>query len=203
MKEISNFLLITMFTLFVLNVSAQENDNKKPSQEASEWFNQKIWLQGLDLKPSESIDVNEFYKQYQANKEYWEKAFAFLKSHDLEKLPAGKYPIDGELVYATVTQTPTKDFDKTKWESHRRYIDFQYVISGEEKIGVCKISNASISSPYDVKKDVANYQAEGEMYTAKPGTFFIFFNNDAHRPGITTGGNKTDKKIVIKIRAAE
>ena len=52
------------------------------------------------------------------------------------------------------------------------------------------------------KKDVANYSAKEELYSAKPGTFFIFFPSDAHKPNITTGGNKPDKKIVIKVKAA-
>ena len=33
-----------------------------------------------------------------------------------------------------------------------------------------------------------------------PGTFFLFFPGDAHRPNITPGGNKVVKKMVIKIR---
>ncbi len=106
-------------------------------------------------------------------------------------------------VYATITENPTKDADSTKWESHRNYIDLQSVISGEEKIGVAPVTNLTVTMPYDVTKDLANYSGEGTFYTAVPGTFFLFFPQDAHRPNVTTGGNKPDKKIVIKIRYAE
>jgi beta-galactosidase beta subunit len=38
---------------------------------------------------------------------------------------------------------------------------------------------------------------------ATPKTFFLFFPSDAHRPNLTTGDNKADKKVVIKIRYAD
>lgn len=203
MKRLLLPLMLIVFSAFITQAQSQNNKTKKPSKEAEAWFEKKQWLNGLKLKPSKSIDVQEFYNQYQANKEYWDKAFAFLKEHDLKKLAAGKYPIDGDLVFATVTEDPTKDFDKTNWESHRKYIDLQYVIQGEENIAVCDISNAIVTNEYSEKKDATNYNAEGKRYSATPRTFFIFFNNDVHRPGITPGGNKTDKKLVIKIRSAE
>ncbi|MDQ6905082.1 MAG: YhcH/YjgK/YiaL family protein, partial [Bacteroidota bacterium] len=147
-----------------------------------------------------SINVEEFAKQYRRNKATWDKAFAFLKDNDLQNLAVGKYPIDGDNAFATITQDSTKVFDKTNWESHRKYLDLQSVISGEEKIGVCPIEDATVTKSYDEKRDAANYTAKGKIYTAVPGTFFIFFPGDAHRPGITTGGNAVDKKLVIKIK---
>ncbi len=152
------------------------------------------------LKPHKSVNKVEFNRQYKLNKAYWDKAFAFLKERDLQSLPAGRYPIDGENVFALVSQNPTKDYDSTQWESHRNYIDLHYVVSGEEKIGVSPITKLTVTRPYDASKDVANYSGTGKIYTAVPGTYFLFFPSDGHRPGITTGGNKADKKIVIKIR---
>jgi YhcH/YjgK/YiaL family protein len=138
-----------------------------------------------------------------SNKTYWDKAFAFLKDNDLQTMAAGRYAIDGDNVYAMITENPTKNLDSTKWESHRNYIDLQSVIKGEEKIGVADITKLTVTMPYDASKDVANYAGDGKFYTALPNTFFLFFPGDAHRPNITTNGNKPDKKIVIKIRYAE
>jgi YhcH/YjgK/YiaL family protein len=159
-------------------------------------------LSGLELHPHKTVDVQEFYRQYTANKSYWDKAFAFLNEHDLNTLSKGKYEIDGENVYASVTESRSRDFDSTGWESHRKYIDIQYVIDGKELIGVEQVSKATVTKPYVEKYDTANYSAEGKLYAASPGTFFIFFPSDAHRPNITPGGNKVVKKIVIKVRAA-
>ena len=124
------------------------------------WFNEKAWLGGVQLKPHKTINKQELYRQYHANKSYWDKVFAFLRDNDLKNLSAGRHEIDGDNAYAMVTVAPTKDFDSTHWESHRNY-------------------------------------------TATPETFFIFFPTDAHRPGITPGGNETDKKLVIKVKVAK
>jgi uncharacterized protein, YhcH/YjgK/YiaL family len=201
MKKI--FLLITFLfaAAILINVFAQTN-NEWTNHKAKKWFKKKEWLGGLQLKPSKSIDKIEFAKQYHLNKKYWDEAFAYLKNTDLNKLPKGKYPIDGDNVFASVTTDSTKNFDRTNWESHRKYIDLQYVIDGEELIGVYPVSKAAVTKEYDEKRDAANYSADGKLYTAKPGTFFLFFPSDAHRPNITTGGNKVDKKIVIKVRVA-
>ena len=76
------------------------------------------------------------------------------------------------------------------------------MINGEEMIGIFPASKATIIKEYDEKRDAANYSADGKLYTALPGTFFIFFPSDAHRPNITPGGNKVVKKIVIKVKVA-
>jgi YhcH/YjgK/YiaL family protein len=115
----------------------------------------------------------------------------------------GKYPIDGTNVYATITEDPSKDYDNTRWESHRKYIDLQLVITGEEKMGKYPFPKLTVTNPYDESKDLANYSGDGEIYTVPAGTFMIFFPADAHRPNITPGGNKVIKKIVIKVKAAE
>lgn len=64
----------------------------------------------------------------------------------------GKYSIDGDNVFATITEDRTMDFDKTNWESHGNYIDLQYVIAGEEKIGVWPVSKATVTKKYNQKK---------------------------------------------------
>ena len=188
---------------FLFMTAVAQNTNEWTKNKSKKWFKEKEWLGGLELKPHKTVDVQEFARQYHLNKSYWDKAFAFLKNTDLNKIAKGKYPIDGENVYASVTADSSKNFDKTNWESHRKYIDIQYVINGEEKIGVYPVSKATVTKEYDDKKDAANYSADGKLYSATPGTFFIFFPSDAHRPNITPGGNKVVKKIVIKVRVAE
>ena len=194
---------IVLFSVVLFSFLMQANAQTANKKEAKKWFKKKEWLSGVPLQPSKSIDAQEFYRQYHANKTYWDKAFAFLKEHDLSTLASGKYEIDGENVFASVTESPSKDFDKTNWESHRNYVDLQYVIEGKELIGVNPVAKSVVTHPYDEKKDAANYTADGKIYEATPGTFFIFFPTDAHRPNITPGGNKVVKKLVIKVRAAE
>ncbi|MCW3091287.1 MAG: hypothetical protein JWP81_2356 [Ferruginibacter sp.] len=195
---IASFLLFASLPSF-----AQNSGSEMSNSSIKKWFNKKEWLNGAQLQPHSSVNKKEFARQYQLDKAYWDKAFTFLQSHNLDSLPKGKYPIDGDNVFATVTEDPSKDFEKTGWESHRKYIDLQCIISGEEKMGVYPVAKATVTKEYDNKKDLANYTAKGKFYVAGPRTFFLFFPSDAHRPNITPGGSKVVKKIVIKIRAAE
>jgi biofilm protein TabA len=206
LKSWRNMKMLSILTIMSIgffagqNARAQGESPKQPGKDTKDWFSKKEWLGGLQLKPDKSIDEVEFARQYQLNKAFWDKAFNFLKEQDLQGLALGTYHIDGDNVYAIVTQNPTKDFDSTQWESHRNYIDLQYVISGEEKIGVSPLAKLTVTKPYDPSRDIGNYSGTGKIYMARPGTFFIFFPSDGHRPSISVGDRKADKKIVIKIR---
>ncbi|MEP7144043.1 MAG: YhcH/YjgK/YiaL family protein [Ferruginibacter sp.] len=202
MKKLAGCMMLSFLLFAGMQVAAQNPVTEWSAPNAIKWFNKKEWLNGAPFKPHPSINKIEFARQYHLNKVFWDEAFAFLKEHNLDSLPIGKYPIHGDSVIASVTADSTKDFERTNWESHRRFIDLQYIISGEEKMGVNPVAGAVATNPYDDKKDLVNYTAPGKFYVAGPGTFFIFFPSDAHRPGITPGGNKVVKKIVIKVSVA-
>jgi len=179
------------------------SDEKMNPAKAAKWLHTKEWARGLKLEAHKSIDALEFSFQYAKNREAWEKAFAWLRDTDLEKVSPGKHKIDGDRVYASVAEDNTKSLDDTRWEAHQKYIDIQYVVYGKEKMGVAPLSKAVSIEPFNAEKDVGFYEipeADCKYYTAQPGTFFIFFPQDAHRPCIRTRGADSDKKIVIKIR---
>jgi len=190
--------------LFMTSVlSAQNVDGKWDAKSASKWVKQNEWRKGLTLQLHPSTDKVAFATQYHKNEKAWDDALKFLRRPDLDTLSPGKYPIDGDKVYATIGVGPNKEFDKTSFESHRKYIDLQYVIKGKEKIGVAQVSKATVTVPYNEPNDIAHYTAEGKYYIAAPGTFFLFFPVNAHRPGIKVDGYDTVRKLVIKIRVAE
>lgn len=162
------------------------------------------YLDLQQLKPHESINKVDFAKQYHANKLWWSEAFAFLKETDLANLKPGKYAIDGDNVFATVTDGPPKREDTTNWESHKNYLDIHYVIKGQEKIGVAPVASAKIIKEYNEARDIIFYTSKGNYYAAHPGNFFIFFPQDAHRPGLPLKVVQDNiKKIVLKIRVAK
>jgi biofilm protein TabA len=192
--------LLVMILPITATVTAQQQEWTAKS--AKKWLKTRQWAQGLPIGIHHSVNAVEFAKQYHAAKAWWDAAFAFIKDKDLKALPPGKYPIDGDNVYAIVTDGPEKAFEQTAWESHRKYTDLQYVISGKEKIGVEALPDAVVSKPYDEAKDGANYTAKGKFYIATPHEFFLFFPSDVHRPNIKVKGFDTAKKLVIKIRYA-
>jgi biofilm protein TabA len=189
--------------LTVTSCSHKTTGGASATSNIDKWFKQKEYLNGLKAQPHESVNKVEFARQYNANKELWDAAFAYLKNTNLQTLPVGKYTIVPDKVTVSVTEDSTKNFDKTNWESHRKMVDIQYIVRGEEKMGVAPVSTAKVIRPYDEKRDAANYEVEGKYYVSTPDKFFIFFPTDAHRPNITTGGNLPDKKIVIKVLAAQ
>ena len=192
---------IMLFSFGFSTLSAQSTNNNWSTHKAKKWFKKKEWLNGLAITPHSSIDKLQFAKQYQLNKAVWDKAFAYLKTTDLKTLANGRHVIDGENVYGIVTQAPTKDYDKTAFESHRKYIDLQYVITGEEKMAKAPVTSVTVSKPYEAAADIAYYTGEGKIYSVPAASFMLFFPTEAHRPNITPGGNKVVKKIVIKIKA--
>lgn len=173
------------------------------ANKAQQWL--KTQPSASSLKPVVYKDVNlvEFKKQYYANKATWDKAFGFMATNNLEELAPGKYPIDGDQVFASVTDIPDKPFEKTSWESHKKYIDLQYIIRGKEKMGEASFENEKVIKPYDAAHDIALYKIDkGQYYVADPKTFYLFFPSTTHRPSIMVDSNSV-KKLVIKIHVAE
>jgi biofilm protein TabA len=200
MKSCSHFTALFLFIAFIMSTNMGFSQQKWTAASAKKWAKNRQWAGDLKLKLSSSTNYLEFAKQYQANKQYWDKAIAFLNDPKLDTLKPEKYAIDGDNVYATITDAPSKTFEQSAWESHRNYIDLQYVIRGKEKIGVASVTSATVIKPYDASRDAANYNADGQFYIATPGEFFLFFPGDAHRPNIKVEGYDTVKKLVIKIR---
>jgi biofilm protein TabA len=205
MKKITCLTVFVIMLVASIGISAQTTTRDTWTKEkAGKWFLSNQWKNGLKINAHESVDRVEFARQYHKNKALWDKAFAYLRDTDLEKLAPGKYPIEGTNVFASVTEGPTKDIENARCESHVKYIDIQYVIRGKEKIGACLLPEVKIITPYDSTKDIAFYDGNAcKYYEATPDIFFIFFPEDAHRPGIKADGYDTDKKIVIKMIVAE
>jgi YhcH/YjgK/YiaL family protein len=166
------------------------------------WFDDHKWLNGWNVAPDASINRSEFAIYYFKNKERWDKAFAFLKEHDLTNLEPKRYDIDGDNLYASVSEYMTKNEEDTKFEAHRKYIDIQHVINGAEQMSISPlIVKKEELVQYDPVKDVEFMTvSETSSYEATPDKFFIFFPSDIHRPSVKIGENKTVRKVVVKVR---
>lgn len=196
MKNIKRSALLLTLILTVTLANAQ---NKDSVATARKWVKSRVWAKDLKLKIDPSVNSVEFERQYEANPALWDKVFKFLGDSKLATLAPGKYPIEGTEAYAMITAGAPKNIDDVKWESHRKFIDLQYVMAGKVKLGVTPVSSAKITAPFDETRDAANYTAEGKYYEATPEAFFLFFPQDAHRPDIKVDGYDTLKKLVIKV----
>ena len=129
------------------------------------------------------------------------KAFEFMRRADLPKLPCGRYEIDGTNSWALIMDVALKPFaEKNQYEVHRDFIDIQAPISGNETIGVAKPAAGMFAGANAGKSDIL-FQDKGEQWTLVPEDFAVFFPKEgAHAPGLTLEGQKTIRKLVIKVR---
>jgi len=146
------------------------------------------------------IDKIENSHLYKNIGERINKSFEYIKATDLKTLPAAKYPIDGESIFALVSEYKTKPESEGKLEAHKKYIDVQYVISGEELMGYVPFGNQQILEPYKEENDIVFFTGDKSFTKVSVGMFAIFFPEDVHMPGISTGKISDVKKLVIKVR---
>ena len=202
MKKIISGIMI-LITFFGLTGSKSASDPSTwSSKQVDKWFKKGEWSEGWTVTPDASINKKELAILYFKNKERWAKAFKFLKSNDLTKLELKRYDIDGDNLFATVSEYQSKNEESAKFEAHRKYIDIQYVISGKEIMNLAPISTLKeVLTPYDAVKDIEFITVSKVVnYKASPSNFFIFFPDDAHRPGLKDGSNSPVRKIVIKVK---
>lgn len=196
--------MLTGVAALVTFASAIDARAQQPVSEkaARQWVDHGSWRKDMQQKPSSTVNAVKFYTQYHAHQAWWDKALAFMKRKDLATMATGKYPIDGDHVFATVSDYAPKDTTEIKWEAHRKYADIQFLIRGKEKIGLASATALQEIVPYNASNDAANYSGPGKYVVATPGTFFIFFPGDAHRPNLKTDAEDTAvvRKVVIKMR---
>lgn len=139
--------------------------------------------------------AEKFYSLHEGFK----KSFDFLRSDNLAHLPVGTYEIDGNNIFAIVSDKQGKKTSEAKLEAHRAYIDIQYLVAGEEKIGWKPYSACNdVSSAFNHDKDIEFFEDAPQTYfSLLPGNFGIFYPEDGHAPMVSDGNVK---KVVIKVK---
>lgn len=128
----------------------------------------------------------------------FQKVAEFLTQTDLGRLEPGVYEIDGKDIYAQVQSYQTKRAEEKKWEAHRQYIDFQYMVEGVELMGYTPLDRMQMVE-YTEVNDFLELAGEGELLTFRQGHFMVLFPQDAHLPGVSVDGPKPVKKVVVKV----
>lgn len=132
-----------------------------------------------------------------------QKGLAYIARTDFSALAAGRQEIDGDAVYAVVLDYLPEPMDKRRAEVHRKYIDIQYIVSGEELIGQAFLKdNLTPCEDLLADKDALLFDAvEGEsMLHMTAGMYAIFFPWDIHRPGCESVPGTHVRKVVVKVR---
>lgn len=190
-----------MIVLTAVSCSTKDtNPEKWTDEEVNQWFDKHEWLSGWNTKPDASINKRSFAIHYHNNPKHWDQAFKFLHEADLKNMPLGKQELEGDHLFVNVDEYITKDKKDTRYEAHEKYIDIQYIIEGEELMGITTLDKVQVTVPYDENKDISFFEYNGGNYVeTTPENFVIFFPEDAHRPMMKVNENKAVRKIVIKI----
>ena len=128
-------------------------------------------------------------------------AFDYIKNCEPSKLELGKFEIDGDNLFILVQEYKAKPMPEGKWEAHKKYIDIQYITSGQELMGYAQLDKLNIIEEYDKDKDILFAEGKGDFFKVCEGSFAIFMPWDAHMPGLTTGDLEDVRKIVVKVLA--
>ena len=127
-------------------------------------------------------------------------ALKFLSETDFSKIELGRYELDGDNIFYMV-QSYATDPDKTISEAHKKYIDIQYMVEGEEIIGVADISEDKELTEAKEENDVWFYDCKTEPLVLSAGKYMVLYPNDLHCPGVATNGTAlTCRKVVVKVK---
>lgn len=114
----------------------------------------------------------------------------------------GRTELDGDRLYASVSTYDTSPREERRFESHKKYIDVQAVLEGEESIDVSLETDLPVLEAYDEKKEVMFLKPPQEFASLvmKPGRFAVFYPQDIHRPGCNLRDKRRVRKIVVKVQ---
>ncbi len=124
--------------------------------------------------------------------------FDFLKNKDLSKMECGRHELRGNEVFFNLQEYSTKPVQKL--EAHKKYIDIQVPVKGEEYMGYTNIENTTVTEEYNEEKDVMFLNGKVDKLLATNDMFLIFFPEDAHMPALSVKEDKVVKKAIFKIR---
>ncbi len=124
----------------------------------------------------------------------------FLAETDFSKDTRTRFELDGERLFAFVQSCETREDNDTP-EAHRKYIDIQYLIEGEELVGVAPLE--TMTEVVEAKPDNDIWLHHGPTAKLPIGNrrFLVLFPEDAHAPAIAIGAPATVKKCVVKVLA--
>lgn len=130
-----------------------------------------------------------------------ERAVEFIKNLDKNTLVQGRHEVDEEFFYNYMEYEAKVPTD-TRYETHRNYVDIQYIVEGHEQVDVSFEQYMEEDVPYDAQKDIAFYKNPKKHFTRilGPGEFVVVLPHEFHKPGMKVGEDGRVKKIVGKVR---
>ena len=142
------------------------------------------------------------HDRYDLDSPEFRAGFAFLRRKDLAELAEGEYSVcQGVTAYIQLYTTAPKE--TLLFETHEKYFDIQYVVTGREGIGVLPREGLTPQTAYDAQRDI-QFWKEPEyagMVVLHPGDYALLPPEMAHKPRISLGEDRPLRKVVVKVPA--
>ena len=143
-------------------------------------------LSNIELYKDLSLDIYEGLK--------------FLREADAN-IANGVYQINPR-VKAIVSEYETKSENEYGYEAHKKYIDIQCTLKGQERVACLPIDKLTETKPYSDNDDAAFYTTAIkpiEMIIGD-GYFAVLFPQDGHMPQLCIDEPRMVKKVVVKVQ---
>lgn len=108
----------------------------------------------------------------------------------------------GAGVFAIEQAYDSKPRAEAFFESHRKYVDIQVVVAGEEAMEVIDAAHASVREPYQAERDLIVYHdaPNASRLHLQAGAAAVFFPADVHMPSLRAGDAAVlVRKVVLKV----
>lgn len=124
------------------------------------------------------------------------EAIAAINAHDPKQF--GSFPLpNGRFSVGEHTSHPVAG---SEFESHRQYLDIQYVLSGQDVVGWAPVDALTPTGAFQCEQDIGFYQGTGEFIRVPAGYCYVVFPEDAHMPDCHLDQPTKFVKIVAKIK---
>lgn len=204
------FLALTVLAMSLSATAQTYTNNYKPELQkiAQKWAKKGEWKHGFTkAKPSDRVNLVEFYLQYQKNPAQWKALMQWLENNDLLAVPAGRIPIEGTNLTVSVEDSENWCTEENMREgkgseSHEKKIDFMFVVRGKE--GFARLDHESSEDKgYNAQKDRHEYRFAAdklERFESQEGTFELMFPCDWHIAKVRTkDANQKLRVLVVKM----
>ena len=131
-----------------------------------------------------------------------EKAIKYISSLDHKNLKVGTFHVSDDFFYI-VKEIETQSRERCIFESHRKYIDIQWVVEGQMAIETADIATLNIEKEYDSEKDVTLWVKKDNLMKTvlTSGSYAVLFPNNCHISAIAINNQPQKVKLIVgKVR---
>lgn len=127
------------------------------------------------------------------------RGLELIRNTDFSGMEDGRHEIDKDNLFIMLQSYETKPKNDTP-EAHKKYIDIQYLISGEEKIGVGPLEEMAEETEAHPERDIWFYHGPCSEILLSGDKFVVLWPGDAHAPCIAVDAPAPCRKCIVKVR---